>query len=81
MIPRADYKKVLLRRVVPLEQLIDLDRAIKIFLVPPTRYIQRRHAHAVQPGCERLPLPERVIVRVIYKVAPCRNLAPENILH
>ncbi len=70
MVPRTDDEEVLVRRVVPLEQFVDLDRTVKIFLVPPAGHVQRRHRHAFQPRREGLPLPESIVIGMIDEVVP-----------
>ena len=44
VIPRADDEIVLVVGVVLLELAVDGDRAVKVFLVPPARDVERRHA-------------------------------------
>src|SRR5215813_4652168 len=73
MIPGADDQEVLVGRIMLLEQLIDFQRTIKVFLIPPSRDVERRDGYLVQPGCECLALPERIIVRMIDEVVPSRE--------
>ncbi len=77
VIPRSDDEKVLVLRVVLLEQLVDLDRPVEIFLIPPAGDVERRHRDAVQPRRERLPLPERVVVGMTDEVVPGRQRLAE----
>src|SRR6202007_2209007 len=70
MVPRADDEEVLICRIVPFEQFINLERPVEILLVPPARHIQRRHRYTVQPRREALPLPERIVVGMVHEVVP-----------
>src|SRR5579883_2559609 len=58
VIPGADDQKILMRGIVFFEQLIDLEGAVEIFLIPPAGDVQRRHGDAIQPWREALALPE-----------------------
>jgi hypothetical protein len=51
---------------------LDLDRAVKIFLVPPSGHVQVRHRQSqiAEVPCERLLLPELVVIRMVQKVVP-----------
>src|SRR6185437_649119 len=77
VIPRTNHEKILFRTVVTFEQLVDLERPVKILLVPPTGNVQDRHGHAVEPWRKSLALPKRAVVRLAYKVVPRRQLAFE----
>src|SRR5688500_17450607 len=70
MVPRTHDQEILFLCIVAFEQLIDFDRTVEIFLVPPSGHVERRHCHAIEPRCKRLPLPESVIVGMVYEVAP-----------
>jgi hypothetical protein len=73
VIPRSDDEKVLAPGVVLLQQLVDLDRPVEIFLIPPAGHVQRGHRDPVQPRRKRLPLPERVVVGMADEVVPGRE--------
>ena len=59
------------------EQFIDFHRPIKVFLIPPTRDIERRHRNAIEPRGEALSFPKCVIVGMIDEVVPGRKLVVE----
>src|SRR5215813_6933470 len=73
VIPRADDEEVFVRRIAPLEQLVNFHRAVEVFLIPPPGDVQSRNSHTVQPWREALPLPERVVVGMIHEVVPRRQ--------
>src|SRR5688572_2693800 len=77
VVPRTDDEEVLFRRVVTFEQFVDLDWTVEVFLVPPTSDVQRRHRNSSEPRLEALPLPERVVVRMVDEVVPARQTAFE----
>src|SRR6185369_14973137 len=75
MIPWTNDEKVLLRGVVPLEQLVDLDWTIEVFLVPPTCDVQGWHCDTIQPRRKCLAFPERCVIGFVDEVGPGGNLA------
>src|SRR5690606_41026304 len=62
VVPRPDDKEIHILRIVLLEQFVYFDRAIEIFLIPPTGDVERRHSYFIKPRSERLPFPECVII-------------------
>ena len=64
-----------MRRVVFFEGVVDPDGAVEIFLIPPSRHIERRHLHLVDVRNHRLALPELVVIRMRDKIVPRRNLS------
>src|SRR5947208_3719421 len=57
-VPRADHEEILIVLVVFLQRLIYLERAVEIFLVPPTSDIECRHRHAGEIWRDCLFFPE-----------------------
>ena len=74
VIPRPHHERVDVPAVVRLEQLVDLQGAIEVFLVPPSRHGERGHRDAGEVRSGALPLPERVVVGVRHEVVPGGNL-------
>src|SRR6185369_11493106 len=68
VVPWTDHQEVLFRSIVALEQLVDLDRAVEVFLIPPPGNVQNGHRHAGQPGSECLTFPERIVVGLRDKI-------------
>jgi len=67
MVPRTDNNKILVIRIFFLQHLIGLLRTIKIFLIPPSRYVQignRRRTQTIRNG---LLLPKRIVVGCFTK--------------
>src|SRR6185295_11121013 len=62
--PRSDDEIVLFRAVVLLERVVDPDRSVEIFLVPPAGDAERRHLHRADLRDHRLALPEFVVIGV-----------------
>src|SRR5436190_11915286 len=58
VIPRTHNQVVQVLRVVLLEQLVDTNRPIKVFLIPPSSDVQRRDGDAIHIWRDRLALPE-----------------------
>src|SRR5215213_3685153 len=77
VIPRAYDQKILMSRIAPLEQLVDLHRTVEVFLVPPAGYIQCGHGHFVKPWSKTLSFPKRVVVRMVNEIVPGRELSIE----
>src|SRR5689334_10557613 len=75
MIPWTNHEEVLFRSVVTLEQLVDLDWTVEVFLIPPAGHVQDRHRDLVQPRRKRLAFPKHIVVRLSNEVGPCRQLA------
>src|SRR5262249_43553206 len=50
VVPGADDQEVLVVFVVPFEEFVALERAVKILLVEPAGDVQRRHGDALQVG-------------------------------
>ena len=73
VVPRPDYEGVHVRRVVPLEQLVDRERSVEVLLVPPSGHVERRNRDACQIRSGRLTLPEAVVVGMRHEVVPARN--------
>src|SRR5262249_21292700 len=80
LIPRTWHKKIQMRRIVLLQRLVDSERAVEIFLIPPAGYIQRRDSDRGRLARERLTHPEVVVVRMRYKIIPRRNLSVKILL-
>ena len=78
VVPGTHYEHALCARVLLLEGLVDLHRAVEVFLVPPPRHVQGRHFDTGQVGRDGLPLPEGVVVGVGDEIVPARHLALEK---
>ena len=61
-------------RIVLLERIVDANRTVEVFLIPPAGDAERRHLHVVNRGDQRLPLPELVVIRMKDEIVPGRNL-------
>src|SRR5438034_1019302 len=48
VVPRADHEEVPVEGVVPLQQLVNPQRPVEVFLVPPAADVQCRHGDPVQ---------------------------------
>src|SRR5262249_20565170 len=75
VIPRTDDEEVLVVFVELLQPLVDLYRAVEVFLVPPPGDVERRHRHLGERRDQRLLLPELVVVRMRDVVVPGGNLS------
>src|SRR5437868_6600704 len=72
--PWANDEEVAIGPIVLLELAIDHDRPVEIFLVPPSRDVERGHRDAGEIRTHRLSLPELVVVRMRRGVGPARQL-------
>src|ERR1043165_6204981 len=80
VVPWSSDEKFLFRYVVTFEQLVDPDWTIEVFLVPPTRDVQRRHGDAIEPRRECLAFPERGVIGFVDEGGPGWDLALEILL-
>src|ERR1051326_2087042 len=58
VVPWTNHEEILFRSVVSFEQLVNFQRTVEVFLIPPARNVQRRYGHTVQPRRKRLPRSE-----------------------
>src|SRR5687768_234780 len=65
MIPGAYDQIIQALDILLFQFLIDFQRAIKVFLIPPTRDVQGRHIHLRQILRGGLLLPEGIVIRMI----------------
>src|SRR5262249_47227380 len=75
VIPRTRNEEIDPLLVVRLERLVNLDRAVKVLLIPPARDSERRDGYLLQVPGHRLPPPELVVVGVIDEIVPGGNFA------
>src|SRR5579883_191278 len=70
MIPGANHQKVQVRRIVLFKIGVGGQGTVKVFLVPPTGYIEVRHGCLMQRVSNGLASPEIVVGRVLDKTVP-----------
>src|SRR5437868_12360881 len=63
VIPRTNNQVVQVLRVVLLEQLVDTNRPVKVFLIPPASDVQRRYGDPIHIWRHCLTLPECIEAR------------------
>src|SRR5262249_54506290 len=80
VIPRPRDEEIDPLLVVRLQRLVNLDRAVKVLLIPPSRDSEHRDVYLLQVSGHRLPSPELVVVGVIDEIVPGWNFAVQVFL-
>src|SRR5262249_39095501 len=75
MIPRPGDEEIDPLLIVRLQRLVNLDRAVKVLLIPPARDSEHRDVYLLQVSGPGLPPPELVVVGVIDEIVPGWNFA------
>src|SRR5262249_56897642 len=74
MIPGTCDQVIQVICVVLFQNLIGLDRTVKVFLIPPSRDMHDRNRRLFELTNQRLLLPELIVIRMGHEVVPCRQL-------